>query len=98
MSVWIECGEASTNITYNLNQMFNKAFEVDDYLDLLEGKTGIEAVPLLDKAINNMANAPFYYMQYDAPNGWGTYVQALPWLISLREDLRNNEAIIEMSR
>lgn len=101
MSIDIHCGDMSLNITYNLGPMFNEAFGAkgSDWYDLLEGKKGEDIIPLIDKAIDNMVLNPYHYKKFDASNGWGTYEQALPWLIQLRQEIYDNkECIITSSR
>ena len=80
------------NCTYNLAPMFEKAFATagsEGWFDkafggapgtglrLLEGKTGAEALPLLEIAIKSMEAFPEEYKALNPSNGWGTYEGAL---------------------
>lgn len=90
MSLDISCGDFDTNITHNLNGMFSHAFGVDNYEAVLAFKKGGEVLHLIDMAIMNMVCSPSEYEKFEASNGWGTYEQALPWLIKLRQGLALN--------
>ncbi len=90
MSLDIHCGEFDTNITHNLRPMFSRAFGVENYEDVLAFKKGGEVLHLIDAAIMNMIISPDEYQEFNASNGWGTYEQALPWLIKLRQGIANN--------
>lgn len=91
MGVDIRVGEFNTNITYNLSKMFTTAFNTGEYwLDELEGRKGFEVIELLTNAIIRMVKDPDHFKQFDAPNGWGTFNDALPWLIQLKEECVKN--------
>ena len=64
-----------------------------------ECKRAFEVLPELEKGLLLMASNPQKYMALDAPNGWGTYVNALPWLDNLVQAFRSNpDAIIGLSK
>lgn len=70
------------NITHNLRSMADEAL-IGDYLwDVYntEIKTAKDLINPLNKAIVDMEHRPSNYKKFDSPNGWGTYVDFLPWL------------------
>ena len=74
-----------TNITHNLGGM---ASEADIYTVLwrIENtgvKTAKDMIKPLMKGITAMKKDPERFRKFDAPNGWGTYDQFLPWLEEL---------------
>lgn len=77
------------NYTYNVSAMYYRAF--DDGNELLnikgirrlEGLSGEEAKPLLEKAIKNMMRKPEIYKNLNPDNGWGNYEGALSTLEQL---------------
>jgi hypothetical protein len=69
----------SINITHNVNGMFEAA-GLYQILWHGDGLIAGEQVPALEVGLLDMEKNPDHYKQFDAPNGWGTYVQALPWL------------------
>ena len=74
------------NITSNLYKMLSWAVNGDPTLDWKESlhcKTGAEAEPILRAAIKRMEENRTIAKQYNAPNGWGTYPNALRFLKDL---------------
>jgi len=69
----------SSNITHNLNKMFEAA-GVYRILWHGEGLVAGEVVEKLEAAHKDMVANPKTYMVHDAPNGWGTYPDAVQWL------------------
>ena len=81
-----ECGRSEesfwANITHNLGKM---AAEAGIYDCLWHpGEHGISlAVHLispLERGIADMKAKPEYYRRFDPDNGWGTYMDFVPWL------------------
>ena len=68
-----------TNITHNLWSMWLKA-GVYDALYMSEGMKASEVLPVLQAGYDRMLADPPTYEALNAPNGWGTYEQAMPWL------------------
>ena len=68
-----------TNMTHNLGKMFDRA---DVYRILWHGDGLIagEQVAALEAALALMVQSPVIFEPLSAPNGWGTYKQAVPWL------------------
>lgn len=98
MSTWVDCGDMSLNITANVNCMLNSAYRADCWQTLLQQLSPRVAAVLTMGAIIRMVENPSVFRQFDATNGWGTYDQVLPWLVSLKEGLLQNlEADISCS-
>lgn len=77
----------SQNITHNLTTM---ADEAELYRPLWRPKEcGVavarDLIGPLYRGIRQMERNPLYFRQFDAPNGWGTYDQFLPWLRELKQ-------------
>ena len=90
-----------TNITHNLNKMADAAgiygvlWHPEDN-GIEQAKHLVE--PLI-KAISEMKANPDFFKRFDSPNGWGLYVNFLPWLERLLEACKDNpNATIEVSR
>lgn len=82
MSLDIWTKSVSKNITHNLIEMFEAA-GIYDALYMSEGKTASNVLPKLKSALIDMKARPEFYKQFDSPNGWGLYVNAVPWLEDL---------------
>lgn len=70
------------NITHNLGKM---ATEAGIYYacwrpEEIEAKVAKDIIPLLEKGFEDMKSRPDYYKQFDSSNGWGIYVDFLPWV------------------
>jgi hypothetical protein len=82
------CGEKissevhSQNITHNVNKMWMNA-GCYDALYNSEGKKAKTISKILFKAIINMEENKEKYEKLNSPNGWGLYIDALPWLKEL---------------
>ena len=88
----------SANITHNLHAMWREA-GCEDALYESAGKKAADILPTLDAAIAAMRADPPRFERHNAPNGWGLYKHALPWLVELAEACRKSpEAEIEVSR
>jgi hypothetical protein len=90
-----------TNITHNLGPM---AREAGIYQALWRpDENGITKAYQLISPITDglvlMRNEPERFRKHDAPNGWGTYDQFVPWLQNLLAAcVANPNADIEVSR
>ena len=72
----------SANITHNLNTMASEA-GIYETVWRPEENGITKAKQLIDplaKAIKEMEDDPFRFKKFDSPNGWGLYVDFLPWL------------------
>jgi len=54
------------------------------------GKKAKEILPKLESALLWLVTNPTKAKEYNAPNGWGLYENALPWLAEVCEYFRNN--------
>lgn len=68
-----------TNITHNLGKMF---YEAGVYEILWQGNGLVagEQIEKLEAALRLMEQEPSRFEALSAPNGWGTYKHAVPWL------------------
>jgi hypothetical protein len=88
----------SSNITHNLNTMFEQA-GVYDILWHGDGLIAGEQVEKLEKALATMRSDPARFKKYEASNGWGTYLDALRWLQEIIHACKEYpKAIIRCSR
>jgi len=69
--------------TFNVAKMFYDAFDLDDGIRGLHGKTGEECIPLLKNAIKNFISKRELYESWNPPNRWGNYDGALELLNDL---------------
>jgi len=67
------------NITYNVDQMYNKAFG-EYWRDVINNKVANDVLELMNKAIDNMERSPNDYKKLEPDNGWGDYDTALTFL------------------
>jgi hypothetical protein len=80
-----------SNITHNLNSMFEEA-GVYDILWRGDGLRAGDVLPRLDHALTLMKAEPEHFRKFDAPNGWGTYAHAVPWLEDIVDACRKHPA------
>ena len=71
-----------TNITHNLGTMAKavgiyKALWRPEELDI---DTAGDLIPLLELGLHVLKEAPEYYKQYNAENGWGLYKHFVPFV------------------
>lgn len=107
MSLWISLTETTTetvfdaNITHNLTEM---AKEAGIYYALWRPGTinctrARDIIPMLELGLSKLKEDPEHFEQYDAENGWGTYLQFVPFVEDVLKACKENpEAIIEVSR
>lgn len=85
-----------SNITYNLADIYYKC--IDGGFNALNEITCKEALPILNKAIENMLENEKEYRKLEPCNGWGTYDGLLEELRELRTCCEDNpDGIIEVS-
>jgi hypothetical protein len=99
------CGRAeegySANITHNLGKMANEAgiYEAcwrPEEIGVTKAKQLIEP---LRAGIEMMKDDPDRFKKHDSPNGWGLYVDFLPWLERYLEAcIEMPEATVSVSR
>ena len=91
----------SSNITHNLNRMADAAgiyhhIWRPEEINITKASQLIEPLKL---GLIKMKNDPNEFKKYDAPNGWGTYEQFVPWLEKyLKACEENPDADITISR
>ena len=71
------------NITYNLSKMYYKC--IPGGFKALDGMSCKEALPILQKAINDLIENQEEYEKLNPENGWGTY----DGLLQAIKDMRN---------
>lgn len=94
---YIDCGgpdphrlDYDFNYTWNCGPMFRRALAPLDGINGLQGLTGEEAIPHLERAIADMS-APESRQAYQAmnpENGWGDHDSATRWLERILEACR----------
>jgi hypothetical protein len=67
------------NITHNLAPMWHAAGCYDALYES-DGKRAQSIVKRLRAALVRMETDPDAFKRHDAPNGWGLYENAVPWL------------------
>jgi len=75
------------NITHNLTGLWRHV-GVYDALYMSDGKLAEEIYPMLVVGVDHMLEKPDECRAFDATNGWGLYVHALPWLQEVAEACR----------
>lgn len=76
------------NITSNLANMFNWAFNCNDWVDELNCRKGRDVTKIIENAINKMLIYKNEAEKYNATNGWGTYPYAIIFLQNLLESAK----------
>jgi hypothetical protein len=91
----------SQNITHNLNTMaaeggFYEAVWRPEEVGITHAR---QLVPILEKAVLDMAKEPERFRRHDSPNGWGLYENFLPWLRRYLDKCREwPDAMVSASR
>lgn len=78
-----------TNITHNLSVMFDEA-GVYQILWHGDGSVAGDVLPELERGLALMRAESARFRRFNAPNGWGTYEQAVLWLEKVIEACRAN--------
>lgn len=88
----------NANITHNLGRMWQCA-GVYDALYESHGKTAVDILPALEVGCDFMLTYPDECKKHNAPNGWGLYEHAVPWLQKLIAACRRYpKATVKVSR
>jgi hypothetical protein len=91
----------SANITHNLNKM---AMAVDIYVPLWrpeeKGFTKAEdIIEIVETGLAELKANPKKYKEYDSDNGWGLYINFVPWVENVLKACKEYpKAIIDVSR
>lgn len=86
------------SITHNLSAMFGHA-GVYSILWRGGGLRAGDVLPKLEAALADMRARPEHFRTFDAPNGWGTYRDAVPWLARVVDACREYpDAVLRCSR
>lgn len=72
------------NITYNLAPMYYKCIDINGGLKALNGMKCKDAIPVLNRAIDDLIENKEEYEKLNPENGWGSYEGLLKSLKSLR--------------
>lgn len=72
------------NITYNLAPMYYKCIDIDGGLKALNGMKCKDAIPVLNRAIDDLIENKEEYEKLNPENGWGSYEGLLKSLKRLR--------------
>lgn len=89
------------NITHNLNNMAEAAgiYQIlwrPDENDITKAR---ELIAPLEAGLAKLKADPDYYKRFDAANGWGKYVDFVPWLERYLAACREHpEATVHVSR
>jgi len=91
----------SANITHNLNKMAMEA-GIYEHLwrpDEIDITTAKELIDPLKDGISLMKNDPERFKKLDSPNGWGRYVDFVPWIEKYLNACKESpDAHVEVSR
>ena len=83
------------DITYNLSKMYYKC--IDGGFKALNGMSCKDALPILNKAINDLIDNQEEYEKLNPENGWGSYDGLLEALKDMRNCCEENkDGIIEV--
>lgn len=85
LDIWLQKeGEeescAEFNYTYNVGRMWYAACPEDDYMVKVEGLTGAQSLPKLEKTLGVLKADPEKFEEMNPPNGWGSYSTFVDWL------------------
>lgn len=87
-----------SNITYNLAPMYYKCIDKELGFRKLNELNCKKALPILNKAINDLIENKFEYEKLNPSNGWGSYDGLLEELKNLRNCCEENpDGIIEVN-
>lgn len=94
-------GYYDSNITHNLGEMADKA-GIYKHLwrpDEINIKYASELIEPLEKGLKKLKADPDYFKQFDASNGWGMYIDFVPFVEEyLDACVKNPDAIVKASR
>jgi len=96
LDIWLEeevvTRVVSMNITHNLAEMAEEAGIYECLWRPAEVgvSVGADLIAPLDRAVAEMTADPDRFRKFDAPNGWGTYDDFLPWLEELLQGCKDH--------
>jgi len=96
LDIWLEeevvTEVVSMNITHNLAEMAEEAGIYECLWRPAEvgASVGADLIAPLDRAVAEMTADPDRFRKFDAPNGWGTYDDFLPWLEELLQGCKDH--------
>lgn len=86
------------NFTHNVTGMWS-LIGVYDALYMSNGDVAGKHIEALERGVKFMLDHPDECRKHNAPNGWGTYEQALPWLQEVLDGFRKHpKATIRISK
>lgn len=86
------------NITYNLSPMYYKCLDKELGLKIFDKMTCKEALPILQKAIEDLIDNKEEYEKLNPENGWGNYEGLLITFLEMRKCcIDNPDGILELS-
>ena len=91
----------SANITHNLGKMASEAgiYEALWRPEEIDAVRAEDIINLLGEGLVLLSSRPEYYQKFNSPNGWGTYINFLPWVERYLEACKQYpNALIEVSR
>lgn len=89
------------NITHNLGKMATEAgiYQACWRPEEIGITKAGQLIPLLTEGLKALKERPDYFIQFDSPNGWGKYVDFVPWLEEyLQACINNPDANVSVSR
>ena len=91
VSIW------DRSITYNLAPMYYKCIDKELGFKKLNNMSCKDALPILNKAINELIDNKEEYEKLNPSNGWGSYDGLLKALKDMRECCEDNkDGVIEV--
>jgi len=102
LSIWVEAlivdRVAEGDMTHNVSGMWREA-GIYEALYESEGKRVKEILPALKIGLGDMLNRPEAYKKYEPSNGWGTYRDAVRFLVDIIQNFGEYpEGVIKVSR
>lgn len=86
MSYDVNIGMISENFTSNLRPFFD---EFDVNIPSMHGQSGLIVSERIDEALGKIVMTPMILLdEYNPPNGWGSWVGALEFLMRIRDEAR----------
>lgn len=79
---------AEYNYTYNVASMWYAVVPEDKNMVEIDGMTGADSIPKLEKAIELLKLTPEKFTPMDPENGWGSYATFVKWLYKLLESAK----------
>ena len=89
------------NITHNLGKMAGEAgiYEALWRPEEIDKRNASEIIELLEKGLADLKARPEYFETFNSPNGWGTYVNFVPFVEKYLNACKNYpDATVEVWR